>query len=221
MSTSCKPVLEASAATEVHGFAYTEVPLSAGGLPGAQQASPGWPQGSAEEQAKRDMAAREQARQEGESRARAECQAQLSQIRGSVCAALADFGKERSAYYQQVEAEVVKLALSIARKILHREAQLDPLLLASLVHLALQQIESGTKVVLRVHPHQVSEFRSYFAQHMDTQNVPEVAEDPAVSKEGCVLQTSLGTTELGIEVQLKEIEQGLFDLLAQRPQGPQ
>ena len=221
MSTSSEPALGVPAAAEVRCFAYTEVSVSSGGLHGPQPPSPGFPQGSSEEQAKRDQAAREQATREGESRARAECQAELNQVRESVCAALANFSKERAAYYQQVETEVVKLALSIARKILHREAQLDPLLLASLVHVALQQIESGTQVVLRVHPQQVSEFRSFFAQHMDTQNVPEVAEDPAVGKEGCVLHTSLGTTELGIEVQLKEIEQGLFDLLAQRPPGAQ
>jgi len=220
MSTSCEPALDAPAA-EVHRLTYTEVRLSEAGLSVSRNNAIEPQSGSAEEQAQRDMAVRERARQEGESRARAEYQAQLSQIRASIRAALDDFAKERATYYQQVEAEVVTLALSIARKILHREAQVDPLLLASLVHLALQQIDSGTKVILRAHPHQVSEFRSYFAQHMDAQNVPEVEEDPAVSKDGCVLETSLGTTQLGIEVQMKEIEQGLFDLLSHRPQGSQ
>jgi hypothetical protein len=32
-----------------------------------------------------------------------------------------------------------------------------------------------------------------------------------------VVSTQLGTTEIGIESQLKEIEKGLFDLLSQRP----
>jgi flagellar biosynthesis/type III secretory pathway protein FliH len=31
------------------------------------------------------------------------------------------------------------------------------------------------------------------------------------------LETELGITDLSLETQLKEIEQGLFDLLAQRP----
>jgi flagellar biosynthesis/type III secretory pathway protein FliH len=44
-----------------------------------------------------------------------------------------------------------------------------------------------------------------------------VVEDPAMQADRCVLQTALGTTEVGVEVQLKEIEQGLFDLLAKRP----
>jgi flagellar assembly protein FliH len=119
-----------------------------------------------------------------------------------------------------VENEVVQLALSIARKVLHREAQIDPLLLAGMVRIALEKMESATQVVVRVHPRQVSEFRGYFAQHMGLQNVPEVLEDPAVAADQCVLQTALGTTELGVELQLKEIEQGLFDLLAKRPATP-
>ena len=46
----------------------------------------------------------------------------------------------------------MQLALSIARKILHREAQLDPLLLAGIVRVALEKIDGATEVVLRVHP---------------------------------------------------------------------
>jgi flagellar assembly protein FliH len=33
----------------------------------------------------------------------------------------------------------------------------------------------------------------------------------------CMLETELGSTDLTLETQLKEIEQGFFDLLAQRP----
>ena len=39
----------------------------------------------------------------------------------------------------------------------------------------------------------------------------------SVEAHNCILETELGTTELGLEAQLKEIEQGFFDLLAQRP----
>jgi sulfur carrier protein ThiS len=46
---------------------------------------------------------------------------------------------------------------------------------------------------------------------------PEVVDDPSLPLERCVLETSLGQTELGVEPQLKEIERGLLDLLAKRP----
>jgi flagellar assembly protein FliH len=167
--------------------------------------------------AQRDAAAREAGRQEGEALERTAGEQRLGQIRESVSVALVDFAGERAQYFQQVESEVVQLALSIARRILHREAQIDPLLLAGMVRVTLEKMESATHVVVRVHPQQVSECRGYFAQHMESRTVPEVVEDAAVERDHCVLQTALGTTELGVGSQLKEIEQGLLDLLARRP----
>jgi flagellar biosynthesis/type III secretory pathway protein FliH len=158
-------------------------------------------------------------RQQWEAQVRAGLDQRLREVRESVSATLADFAGERTLYFQQVEAEVVQLALSIARKILRREAEIDPELLAGMVRVALERVESGTKVTVRVHPQQVSECRTYFAQRMEAHQVPEVVEDPVLSIDHCVLQTVLGTTELGPEVQLKEIEQGLLDLLERRPRA--
>jgi len=219
MSTSCKPE------PEIHPFPYSDLPVRAGGpMPRGTgtcgAAGLGEPIPLPEEtRAEREAAARQAGRGEGEAASRAAFNLQLAEIRGSVRAALGEFARERTAYYQQVEAEVVQLALSMARKILRREAQIDPLLLAGMVRVALERIESGTKVVVRVNPQQVSECRAYFAQHMEAREAPEVLEDPNLPAEHCILQTSLGTTELGPEVQLKEIEQGLFDLLERRPRA--
>jgi flagellar biosynthesis/type III secretory pathway protein FliH len=91
-------------------------------------------------------------------------------------------------------------------------------LLAGLVRLALENIHSSTRVVVRIHPTQAASWREYFAQNIDPPDVPDIIEDPAVEAGRCILQTSVGTTQLGIEPQLKEIEQGLLDLLAQKPQ---
>jgi flagellar assembly protein FliH len=167
--------------------------------------------------AQRESVARETGRREGEAATLAASEQRLAQVRSSVDAALAGFARDRAQYYQQVETEVVQLALAIARKILHREAQIDPMLLAGMVRITLEKIESATKVMVRVHPQQVSECRSYFAQHMEASQVPDVVEDAALQKDHCLLQTALGTTEVGVDLQLKEIEQGLFDLLAKRP----
>lgn len=221
MSSSCSPAPEAKPEPEIRPFSYAEVAAQLGSG-GSRKAVPAaglgeGVSGTAEILAQREAAVREKGRQEGEAQGRAAGEEHLSQIRASVGAALADFARDRAQYYQQVESEVVQLALSIARKILHREAQVDPLLLAGMVRVVLEKIESATKVVVRVQPQQVSECRGYFAHHMEASQVPEVVEDPAMQTDHCVLQTALGTTEVGVEVQLKEIEQGLLDLLARRP----
>jgi flagellar assembly protein FliH len=217
MSTSYSPAPQAKPEPESRPFLYAEVAAEAGSGNLAGSATGDGIPGSSEILAQREAAARELGRREGEAHAHAAGEQRLAEIRESVSAALAGFARDRAQYYQQVEAEVVQLALAIARKILHREAQVDPLLLAGLVRITLEKIESATKVVVRVHPQQVSECRSYFAQHMEARTVPEVVEDAAVKTDHCVLQTALGTTELGVDIQLKEIEQGLFDLLAKRP----
>jgi len=215
MSTSYSPAPEAKQESEIRPFAYAEVAAQVGTVISPKKGED--ISGSNEALAQREGAAREAGRQEGDAQGRAAGEQHLAQVRESVSAALAGFAQDRARYYLQVESEVVQLALGIARKILHREAQVDPLLLAGMVRVTLEKIESATKVVVRVHPRQVSECRSNFEQHMKADQVPDVVEDPAVAMDHCVLQTALGTTEVGVEVQLKEIEQGLLDLLAKRP----
>jgi len=169
-----------------------------------------------------DAAAREaQAHAQGLGEAQAQEQKKFEELlareRSSIAAALAQFTRDRAAYFQNVEREVVQLALSIARKILHREAQLDPLLLAGIVRVALEKIEGATGVVLRLHPHNATDWRRFLSLQLDPADLPQIVEDPSQSPDTCVLETSMGTAMLGLDAQLKEIEQGLMDLLSARP----
>jgi flagellar assembly protein FliH len=45
-----------------------------------------------------------------------------------------------------------------------------------------------------------------------------VVEDLTLEPKACVLETELGSANLGLDAQLKEVEQGFFDLLARRPE---
>jgi flagellar assembly protein FliH len=164
-----------------------------------------------------DARARAHGRQEGMAEARKQFDDQLKTERASLAAALAEFTRDRAAYFQKIEAEVVQLALAIARKILHREAQLDPLLLAGIVRVALEKIDGATGVILQIHPQSAADWRRYLMTHLDPSDMPEIAEDSALPPDRCVLKTAMGTAVVGLEVQLKEIEQGLMDLLAVRP----
>ncbi len=134
-----------------------------------------------------------------------------------MAAGLSQFTRDRAAYFQKVEAEVVQLALNIARKILHREAQVDPLLLAGIVRVALEKIDGATGVVLRINPQNGAEWRRYLSTRLEPPDVPEIIEDPAQPVDSCALETSMGTARIGLDVQFKEIEQGLMDLLAVHP----
>jgi flagellar assembly protein FliH len=154
---------------------------------------------------------------EAEARSRANFEKALAEVRGQISVALRQFTTQRESYFEKVEVEIVQLALSIARKILHREAQMDPLLLTGVVRVALDTLNDGTMVRLRTNPDEVRFWREYFGQANDILPVPELIGDPSLPSGHCVLETDLGSTHISLETQLKEIEQGFLDLLEQRP----
>ncbi len=194
-------------------FTYAEAESSSGGAGAVSDAGQ-----AAEERIRRQQAeAFEQGRQSAQQQLRSEFDATLAKQREQIGQALREFALERQSYYRRIEGEVVALALAIARKILHREAQLDPNALAGIVRVTLEKLDTGTKVNLRVHPREAPDWRHYFACQMENVPVPEVYEDPAIVSGECRIETSLGSTEIGLESGLKEIETGLLDLLAERP----
>jgi flagellar assembly protein FliH len=154
---------------------------------------------------------------EGLARREAEFAAANLQLRDGVAVALLDFTHTRETYFHTVEGEVVALALAVVRKILRREAQVDPMLLSGLVRVALEKMAASQLVRMRTHPSQIGAWQEYFAQHSELPAVPELSGDATLDQNRCQLETELGVTDLSLETQLKEIEQGLFDLLAQRP----
>jgi flagellar assembly protein FliH len=140
----------------------------------------------------------------------------LAAAKAPIAAAISDFAEHRNEYYARVEAEVVQLALAIAKKILHREAQVDPMLVATLVRIAVEKLREGSSVKVRVNPARVASWKAYFAGQSATARV-EICGDAELSEQDCLLETELGTAHFGLDSQLKEVEQGFFDLLALRP----
>jgi flagellar assembly protein FliH len=154
---------------------------------------------------------------EGESRARAEFAQAVAAERTRVNLAIDSFQQDRDLYYQQVEEEVVRLTLAIARKILHREAQVDPLVLTAVARVAVEKIASGSRVRLRVPAAERGKWQETLTASENLRPQPEVVADATLSSAQLILETEVGTADLSLEAQLKEIEQGFLDLLALRP----
>jgi flagellar assembly protein FliH len=162
---------------------------------------------------------RERSRLEGEEAGRRkqadESSQALTQSRTLLSSALESFAADRRDYFRSVEAEAVKLALAIARKVLHREAQMDPMLLRAVVRSAMERLEETSKVTLRVPPQDAAGWKKVFAE-MPAHARPSVMEDARLESGACVIESQMGTIELGVDAQLDEIERGFFDLLDQR-----
>ena len=155
------------------------------------------------------------ARTKGFEEAQAEAKAAAAEIiekeRAAVTAAVQEFSTQRTDYFRKVEVEAVRLALSIARKVLHREAQMDPLLLAGVVRVALDQMQAGTRVVLHTSPDSARNWAEFCSAHFAQDHTIEVVPDATLKGHSCFLEADIGSTEISVETQLREIESGFFD----------
>jgi flagellar assembly protein FliH len=169
----------------------------------------------AEEGRKGFEAGREQGRQEGrlaEREAQAQALAAANQQRIQQTAELLDnFSRERDQFLQRVEHEVVELALAVSARILRREAQMDPLLLTGAVRVALGQLASTTAVRLRVPPAELAMWAESMAVIPNLGLRPTVVAGEGMRLGDCMIETELGSVDLGIRAQLGEIERGFFD----------
>ncbi|MGB0122230.1 MAG: FliH/SctL family protein [Silvibacterium sp.] len=165
------------------------------------------------------QAARIEARESGRNSERGEHSTRVSAAAQALTAALKEFTGSRDRYLAQVEQEVVRLALAIAARVLHRETLMDPLLLAGAVRVALGQLADTTEVRLKVPASEHEMWREMLRLMPNLPLHPEVIAEDTLAAGECLLETHLGSVDLGVRSQLAEIERGFFDLLEQREQS--
>lgn len=165
---------------------------------------------------RRVQIARDAAIEEADRRARIESDRISQRTHEKVTGALREFCEERAEYFGRVEGEVVQLALAIARKILQREAELDPTLLRALVRIALDRMQFGSIVRIRVATEDAEVWRRC-GEDNGSASQWEIAPDGTLSPGDCIVETELGTANFGFEAQLRDVEESFAQLLAHRP----
>lgn len=153
--------------------------------------------------------AREEAVKETRDQVTSEWTQKLEEERAHVSSILAGFAEERVRWFRRAEAEIVQLALAIARRVLDREMKQDPSALHEIARAAVGRVQDGSGVVLHVSPGRVSDWRSAFAAQPDL----EVVADPTLVDGDCIVSTTFGRVELGLDVQLEEIEERLREMV--------
>jgi flagellar assembly protein FliH len=124
------------------------------------------------------------------------------------------FAQGGDRYLRAVEKEVVKLALAVAARILRREAQMDPLLLTGAVRVALGQLSGLTEARVRVPAGELDLWKDALSLLPNLAIRPQVLPGEGMLLGDCVIETALGSVDLGIRSQLGEIERGFFDAAA-------
>jgi flagellar assembly protein FliH len=156
-------------------------------------------------------AAREDAAAETRSLVELEFEERMRLEKHRVERLLREFVEQRQTYFAQAEVAVVRLALSVASKVLQREVAADAMHLAATVRAALSRIQDGSVAVMRVRPEEVEGWLSVFAE--ECAGKVEIVGDKAIRPGDLILETTIGRVELGVAAQLGEIERGFRELL--------
>jgi flagellar assembly protein FliH len=170
-----------------------------------------------------DAAVQQQLRQayesgfrEGEAAGRQGAQDEVRNIADKLAATVADIAGARGEVVRRAEADIVRLSIEIARRILHRELSVDASALEALIRAAIEKLSSQEVYRVRVHPDQEQLVRACL-QRTGRHAALEVVSDPSQERGGAIFEIGRGSLDASVDTQLREIERGLADRLGDRP----
>ena len=152
---------------------------------------------------------------EGESAGLNHADAELQPVIERLSRTIDDLGQMRARLRKEAEADMVKLSLAIARRVLRRELAVDPDALHGLILAAFEKLQGQEISRVKVHPSHAASVRSALQKSV-TGAAIEVLPDPSREPGTVIFETQRGNLDASVESQLHEIERGLADCLRRR-----
>jgi flagellar assembly protein FliH len=149
---------------------------------------------------------------EGEAAGRARAAGELQPVLERLSRTIDELSQTRARLRREAEADMVKLSLEIARRVLRRELAVDPEALHGLVLAALERLQGQEISRVKIHPQHAGVVRSLL-QKSSTGVVIEVVPDASQVLGTVIFETPRGNLDASVDSQLQEIERGLADCL--------
>ena len=145
---------------------------------------------------------------------RAEVESQIVNVinpwREELVKTLDELSTLRATLYQQTESELVRLALEIAKKVIHLEVRSNDRVALGLARAALSRVPNRTPATIHLNPDDLTYVEAN--QHLlPSSHVLTFIEDKAIARGGCVVHTEMGEIDASIEQQYAEIEGALIE----------
>lgn len=122
---------------------------------------------------------------------------------------LEEIGGLRAAITTRSERELVRLAIEIAKKVVHREVTIDNEIVMTLARIGISRMHNRVAATIHLHPDDFA----YVTTHRDTLDAGhalELVEDRSIGRGGCLVQTEMGDVDTRIEQQFAEIERAFL-----------
>jgi flagellar assembly protein FliH len=171
--------------------------MSSGALP-AGLATAG---GLADLQAEAYKEAFEQGLAEGRAAGQKEAQAQVERLAGMFY----DLAKPFETLDQEVERELLLLAMALARQIVRRELKTDPTQIIGIIREAIAALPVAAREVrVHLHPEDAAVVRQHLAP-TENERAWVIVEDPVMARGGCEVKTATSRIDARLEVRLGAI----------------
>ena len=142
--------------------------------------------------------------------------AEVQPVMDRLCGTVEELAGLRTRLRREAEADMVKLAMAIAQRVLRRELSVDPDALHGLLVSALEKLNGQETYRVRVHPSQAAQVGAGLRKTA-TGSAIEVVGDATRALGTVIFETARGNLDASVESQLQEIERGLADRLRRSP----
>ena len=161
----------------------------------------------------RPRQAYQQGYNEGQAAGAQQAAARIDPVAAKMAESIRELALVRRRYLQQAEEDALRLAMAIARKVLHRELTVDPECLLGVVKAVFDRVDSRDVHRVRLNPDDAPIVQRHLASGGATPPRVEVTPDASLERGSVVVETSRGSLDGSISSQLAEIERGLTDLV--------
>jgi flagellar assembly protein FliH len=149
---------------------------------------------------------------EGEAAGRNRAAAEIHPVIERLARSIQEITNLRARLRREAEADVVLLALAIARRVIRREISADSDALRGLVMAALEKLQGQEISRVKVHPSHLAMMKSCL-QQISSGGLVEVLADSSRELGSVIFETARGNLDASVDSQLQEIERGLADRL--------
>lgn len=157
---------------------------------------------------------RSNAYQDGFETARHEFDEERAGLAERVAETIEDMRQQADEFWVAMEPELLRLAVEIARKVVHREVSESQEVILNMVKIALYQIKDRHSLKIRVNPADYDLLREHKEEIMsscDGMRSLEIVDDRRVEQGGCLIESDNGNLDARIGTQLREVERALLE----------
>jgi flagellar assembly protein FliH len=122
-----------------------------------------------------------------------------------------ELGNLKAKICNEIEGQLLKLAMTVARKTIREEVKIQPKIIQHMVRAALAFLVDKHQIKILINPEDMEEVRKILPEiaAMSKGGQFQVIEDQAIGRGGCFLETNFGAINATLEDQMGMIEKEL------------